>query len=157
MFYFIFLFFFILDLGLGFSVISQTVTARNTLKIKETFPNLQDCKIKQVQKIINNVENPKPRINMMSKGLSCKQVIIPMSIENAKYFIRESSMHVININRTLKDIKSNIMADFIHIDSKRIIISTNNIACPLDLQEIEKYVKNLLYTVADQIEAPKLP
>ena len=93
----------------------------------------------------------------MSKGLSCKQVIIPMSIENAEYFIRESSMHVININRTLKDIKSNIMADFIHIDSKRIIISTNNIACPLDLQEIEKYVKNLLYTVADQIEAPKLP
>ena len=94
---------------------------------------------------------------MTSKGPSHKQVIIPMSIENAKYFIRESSMHVININRALKGIKSNVMADFIHTDSKGIIISTNNVTCLLDLQEIEKYVKNTLCAVADQIEAPRLP
>jgi len=103
------------------------------LKIKETFPNFQDHKIKQVQKIINNVEKPKPRINMISKGPSHKQVIILMSIENTKYFIRESSMHIININRVLKDIKSNIIADFICTDSKGIIISINNVAYSLNL------------------------
>jgi len=107
--------------------------ARDTLKIKETFPNLQDCKIKQVQKIINSVIKPKPQINMTSKGPSQKQIIVLMSVENTKYFIRESSFHAININRALKGIKSNIMADFICTDAKGIIISTNNIACSSDL------------------------
>jgi len=131
--------------------------ARNMLKIKEIFLNLQDCKIEQVQKIINNVKKSKPRFNMMTKGPSCKQVIIPMSIENAKYFMRESSMHVININRVLKGIKSNVMANFVHLDSKEIIISINNIVCLSDLQKIKKYVKNTLCMVADQINTPRLP
>jgi len=42
-------------------------------------------------------------------------------------------MHVININRALKNIKLNVMADFIHVDNKGIVITTNNIASPLDL------------------------
>jgi len=42
--------------------------ARETLKIKEAFPNLQNKKIEIVQKIINNNEKPKPRINMTTKG-----------------------------------------------------------------------------------------
>ena len=46
--------------------------ARDMLKIKEMFPDLQDHKIKQVQKIINNVEKPKPRFNMTTNGPSCK-------------------------------------------------------------------------------------
>jgi len=91
---------------------------------------------------------------MTTKNPSCKQVIV---IENMKYFMRESSMHVININRALKDIKSNVMADFVHLDDKGIIISTNNVAGPSDLQEIEKYVKNTLCVVADQITMPRLP
>ena len=49
------------------------------------------------------------------------------------------------------------MADFIHTDSKGIIISTNNVTCSLDLEKIKKYVKNSLCIVADQIEAPRLP
>ena len=80
-----------------------------------------------------------------------------MSIENMKYFMRESSIHVININRALKDIKSNVMADFVHLNDKGIIISTNNVAGPSDLQEIEKYVKNTLCAVADQIAMLMLP
>jgi len=127
------------------------------LKIKEMFPNFQDCKIKQVQKIINNVKKPKPRFNMITKGLSCKQVIVPMSIENTKYFMRESSMHVININRALKGIKSNIMADFVRLDSKGIIISTNNVTCLSNLQEIKKYVKTTLCVVTDKINTSRLP
>ena len=135
---------------------NTTNIARDTLKIKETFSNLKDCKIEQIQKIISNVKKPKPRLNMTTKGLSCKQVIVPMNIENAKYFMRESSMHVININRALKGIKSNVMANFVHLDNKGIIISTNNIAYPSDLQEIEIYVKNTLCVVTDQIAMPRL-
>ena len=130
---------------------------RETLKIKKTFLNLQDHKIKQVQKIISGVTKPKPCISMTTKGPLKKQVIIPINIEHAKYFIRESSSHVTNINRALKNIKLNIMADFIQTDVKRVIISTNNIISPSDLQEIEKYIKSTLCAVADQINSPRLP
>ena len=34
------------------------------------------------------------------------------------------------------------MADFICINNKDIVISTNKIASPLDLQSIKKYVKS---------------
>ena len=58
-------------------------------------------------------------------------------------------MHIININHMLKTIKLNIMADFICIEDKSIIISTNNIASPSNLQEIEKCVKSLLFNDID--------
>ena len=86
---------------------------------------------------------------MTTKGLSQKQVIVPISIENTKYFISESSFYVININRALKGIKSNVIANFIHTNTKEIIIFINNIANLLDFQEIEKYVKNTLCTVTN--------
>ena len=49
------------------------------------------------------------------------------------------------------------MADFIHIDNKGIVISTNNVASPSDLQEIERYVKSSLCANVDQIDSPRLP
>ena len=56
-----------------------------------------------------------------------------MKGDNANNFIKDLSMHVININRTLKNIKSSIMADYIYINSKGIVIATNSIASPSDL------------------------
>jgi len=85
---------------------------------------------------------------MTTKRLLQKQVIIPMNINSANSFIKDSSTHIININRALKNIKSNIMADFICVDNKGIIITTNNITSPLDLQAIEKYIKS---------SSPRLP
>ena len=58
-------------------------------------------------------------------------------------------MYIININHALKGIKSNIIADFIHVEDKRIVIMTNNVASPSDLQEIEKCVKNSLISNMD--------
>ena len=85
-----------------------------TLKIKETFPNLLNKKIDLVQKVINSSNiKPKPKINMTTKGLSHKQVIILMNNKLAKKFIKDSSMYVMNINCALKNIWSNIIADFI--------------------------------------------
>jgi len=47
--------------------------AMNTLKIKEVFPKLSNKKIDSIQKVING-DNAKPklRINMTTKGPSCK-------------------------------------------------------------------------------------
>ena len=131
--------------------------ARETLKIKEAFPSLQNKKIKQVQKIISGDSKPKLCIHMTTKGPSHKQVIVPMSIESTKKLIKNSSAHVININRSLKSIKPNIIANFICIDDKDIIISTNNIANLLGLWEIEKYIKSSLCTNVDQIDSSSLP
>ena len=119
--------------------------AINTLKIKETFPDLSNKKIDTIQKVINEINNKlKPRINMTTKGPLHKQVIIPMPNKLGKKFTKDSVSQVININCALKNIKSNICADFIISNSKDIIITTNNVASNSNLLEIEKYVKNSL-------------
>ena len=128
--------------------------AMNTLKIKKTFPNLPNKKIDSIYKVINSSnDKAKLRLNMTTKGLSCKQVIILMSCDLGKRFIKNLSSHVININWALKSIKSNIYADFICADNKGIIISTNNVAANSNLQEIEKYVKSSLATNNDSISS----
>jgi len=94
---------------------------------------------------------------MTTKGPSCKQIIIPINNELVNKFLKDMSMHIININHALKNIKSKVMVDFICIEDKGIIILTNNIANPSDLQEVEKYIKNMLYIEVDQISFPRLP
>jgi len=132
--------------------------AMNILKIKKAFPNLSNRKIDTIQKIINSSnDKPKPRLNMTTKSPSHKQVIVPMNNDLGKRFIKDLATHVTNINRALKNIKSNICTDFIHTDNKGIIITTNNIASNSDLQEIEKYVKNSHQTNDDSIVTPRLP
>ena len=73
-----------------------------------------------------------------------------------KKFIKNSSLHIANINHALKTIKSNTMADFIHINSKEIVITTNNISLGSDLQEIEKYIKNLLSADVENVSSSRL-
>ena len=58
-----------------------------------------------------------------------------------------SSIHIVNLNRSLKNIKSDVIADFIYMDQYEIIITTNKIAFSLDLQTIERYVKNTNMTI----------
>ena len=124
--------------------------AIDTLKIKEMFSKLQNNKIDQVQKIINDSDSkPKLWINMITKSPSCKQIIVPMNSEAVGRFLKDSSMYIININHALKNIKLKIMVDFIYVKDKGIVISTNNIALSLDLQEIEKYIKSLLANDSD--------
>jgi len=51
---------------------NSTNTARETLKIKEDFPSLQNKKIEQVQKIISGITKPKPHTSMITKRPLCK-------------------------------------------------------------------------------------
>jgi len=119
-----------------------TNVVRETLKIKEAFPSLQNKKIEQVQKIISGEGKPKPQINMTTKTPSHKQVIIPMNEKNTINFVKNSGAHVSNIDRNLKNIKLDVMANFICIENKGVVIVANKIASTLDLQTIEKYVKS---------------
>ena len=136
---------------------NPTNITRETLKIKEAFSKLQNKKIKIVQKIINSQDKPKPKINMTTKGLSHKQVIVLMKSKDANILIKNSSMHIININWILKNIKSSVIVDYICIGGKDIVITTNNIASPSDLQAIEKYVKNMSCVDTNQVQSPRLP
>ena len=55
----------------------------------------------------------------------------------------QSNTYITNINRLLKGVKSEISADYIHSDNKRIVIMTNKIAIFSNLNIVEKYIKDL--------------
>ena len=48
------------------------------------------------------------------------------------------------------------MVDFICSNNKGIVIATNNITSPLDLQAIERYVKSSVCIKVEYIESPRL-
>jgi len=75
------------------------------------FSTLKVKNIENIQKIIKDNGKPKSHINMTMKGPSRKQVIIPTNDDNKKHFIKESSSHISNINRALKNIKSDVMVN----------------------------------------------
>ena len=124
-------------------------TTRETLKIKEVFSNLQNKKIKNIQKIISGESKLKPRLNMTTKRPSRKQMIILMSLDNTNKFMNNLSSYITNI-------KLDVMADFICIDNRKVIITTNKIAGALNLQTIEKYVKNTYDIETEQVETSRL-
>jgi len=91
----------------------SSATTSEVLKIKETFPSLNAQKINQVNSIINGQNKTKPRIKMTTKGPSRKQIIIPISNDNIVSFMKNSSTHVANINRSLRNAKTDVLVDYI--------------------------------------------
>ena len=61
-----------------------------------------------------------------------------MISENTNNFIKDLSSHVANINRVLKNIKLEVMADFICMEKCGLVIINNKVASVLDLQTIHK-------------------
>ena len=55
--------------------------------------------------------------------------------------MKSSSSYITNLNRALKNIKSEVMVDFICMDQADITIVTNKVISSLDLQTIKKYIK----------------
>ena len=101
--------------------------------------------------------NRKPKINMITRELSRKEVIIPMAKMNAELIINLAHIHISNINKCLKNSKSDIIVDFIHVTNNGIIITINKPANMLNLSTIEKYLKNIKNINLDLIEGPHLP
>ncbi len=71
-----------------------------------------------------------------------KQIIIPMGTNNMDRIMVSSNIYVSNMNRLLKDIKLEILINFIQADNKGIIVITNKIAATSDLNVMEKYMKD---------------
>jgi len=114
----------------------------NILKIKENFSKLSIKQIEELNKsIFNNGSKLKPKINMMTKGPSRKQVIVPMSSENSKKFISSLDDHIANFNCALKNIKSETIVDFIHVNYRGLIITSNKVTLLLDISVINRYIK----------------
>ena len=82
--------------------LTLTSNIKEILKIKETFPNLQTKKIKNIQKFINNDSKLKLKLNMTTKRLSRKQVIVLIAHENKSKFMKTSNAHITNLNSVIK-------------------------------------------------------
>ena len=127
------------------------------IKIKDTFPALSAQKINQIHKIINSNTNPKPRIQMTTKGSSRKQIIIPMSSDNINKFMKNSLLHITNINQSLRNSKSEVLVDFICLDLTSITVVTNKVVVQSDLYVIENYIKKIDDIDSINVEVPWLP
>ena len=94
---------------------------------------------------------------MTTKSLSRKQVIILMGNDNIVKFMKNSLIHITNLNRNLRNTKSEVLVDFICSDPLGITVVTNKVSLFLDLLIIENYVKNSENIDSSQVDTPHLP
>ena len=94
---------------------------------------------------------------MTTKGLLRKQVIILMSGKNISNFMKNSFLHVANINRLLCNAKSEVLVDYIRSDPTGVTIITNKISQQSDMMIIDQYVKSSNDINSLQVEEPCLP
>ena len=126
------------------------------LKIKENFPSLSSKKIKKVYRTIKKLRKDKTKLNMIFKRPLRRQVIVPMSLTNISKSMVLFGKYMTNINKALKNIKSDIMTDFIKADQQELTIMTNKVALTLDLSTIKKYIKNIDVMDSENIMSPWL-
>ena len=93
---------------------------------------------------------------MTTKGPSRKQVIILMSIDNINRFMKNSSLYIANINKSLRNTKSEVLVGFIWSDTSSITMITNKITVQSNLYIIENYVKKIKDIDTINIDAPCL-
>jgi len=76
-----------------------------------------------------------------------------MGKENSNKFMGSASIYITNINRALRNIKLDVLADYVQRESTRVIIVINKVASLSDLQTIENIIKNLENINSDNIES----
>ena len=133
---------------------SNLLHIEDILRVKKAFPALLANEVGKVLKIRNSREgSKKPRINMTTRGPLRKEVIILMAKHIAELIVNSAYTHITNVNKCLKNSKSDIVADFICIINNGIIITTNKPANDLNLSTIEKYLKSIQNVDSDSIES----
>ena len=133
--------------------------ANNTMKvikIKDIFPTSNTQKVNQIHKIISSSSKPKLHIQMTTKSLSRKQVIILMSSDNISKFMKNSSLYVASINWSLRNTKSEVLVDFIQSDVSSVTVITNKVAVQSDLYIIKSYIKKIDNINTININTPHL-
>ena len=137
---------------------SNLLRIKDIVRVKEAFSALSADEVGKVLKIKNSGEgNKKPKINMTTRGPSRKEVIILMAKHIAELIVNLAHIHIANINKCLRNSKSNIVADFIQSTNNGIVITTNKLANDLNLATIEKYLKSIQNVNLNSIKSPRLP
>jgi len=137
---------------------SNLLHIEDIVRVKEAFSALSADEVGKVLKIKNSRgDNRKPKINMMTRGPSRKEVIIPMAKHIAELIINSAHIHITNINKCLRNSKSDIVADFIRNTNNGIIITTSKLANNLNLTTIENYLKSIQNIDSNSIKSPHLP
>ena len=75
----------------------------------------------------------------------------------AELIVNSAHNHITNINKCLRNSKSDIVADFIRSTNNGIIITTSKLANDLNLATIENYLKNMQNVNSSSIESSRLP
>ena len=99
----------------------------------------------------------KLKLDMTTKRPSRKQIIVLMGSNNVERTMAKAKITIVNINRLLKDIKSEVSMDFIWTDSKGLLLTTNKVAVTSDLNIVKKYLKELNNIDNSEIISSKLP
>ena len=71
---------------------------------------------------------------------------------NIDKFMKNSLIHVANLNRNLRNTKFKVTVDFICSDLLSITVVTNRVLLNSNLLTIEKYIKNLENTDSTQVK-----
>jgi len=96
----------------------------NVLQIKNAFPSLSASKAGKMMKAMNGSEGKKKSsINMTTREPSRKQVIVPMVKSNAELIVQSVHQHITNINNCLRNIKSDVIADFLRVSNNGVNIT----------------------------------
>ena len=82
---------------------------------------------------------------MTTKSSLRRQILVSMSLDNMNKIMILSNKYVTNINRALKDIKLEVMADFICTNNKDF--STNKVVSNLDLNIIKSISRTLVLLI----------
>ena len=65
-----------------------------------------------------------------------------MGGNNIKTFMLSLNNYVVNINQALKNIKSDVIIDFIHSDYRGLVLVSNKVMAQLNICIISYYIKN---------------
>ena len=93
---------------------------------------------------------------MTTKGPSRKHIIVLINGDNIMKFMKESSHHISNINKALRNIKSDISVDFICSDLLDIMVVICKVTSSSDLQVIKNYIKNVNCIDITGVDIPHL-
>ena len=137
---------------------SNLSKVKDILRVKEAFPSLLADKVGKILKVKNSSEGKKkPKLNMMMRDLSRKEVIIPITKSNTELIMNSAHKQITNINEHLKNSNSDIIADFICLSNNGVIITTNHPANATKLSRIENFLKKINNINPISIETPRLP
>jgi len=97
----------------------------------------------KIKSSINDLDKKgKLELNMTIQSPSRNQVTIPRSSNNSERVMIKTSAYILNINRLLKKIKSEISINFIQSDNKGLLLTTNKVAATLLQTSFSLYLHN---------------